>query len=441
MSNSINVRAQAARCITAVIGEGESLTTALELSRSVVAPRDVGLLYEMSFGVMRHYYQLYHLARLLLSKNLKPRDKDILALIMVGLYQLIHMRIPNHAALNETVSGTKNLSKPWARGLVNALLRRYLRESEDLLTKLKSKADVVAEMPEWLARRLKKAWPDDWQSIQQASQSHPPMTLRVNRAQLDRAAYVALLDEHDIPVNVIDSTPAGVALVSAVNVDKLPGFDEGKVSVQDAAAQLACELLAPVDGDRVLDACAAPGGKTAALLEYAAAHNEQAKVVAWDNSEQRLQRLKDGLSRLGHEAEVACVDVSDAKAVSAHGEFERILLDAPCSATGVIRRHPDIKLLRRETDIVPLVKTQAAMLDALWAVLKPGGYLLYATCSILPDENTLQIESFLSRQADASEVMIKTNWGQAQGVGRQILPGQQGMDGFYYALLEKRNIS
>ena len=437
MSNSVNVRAQAARCITAVIGEGESLTTALELSRSVVAQRDIGLLYEISFGVMRHYYQLYSLARLLLSKNLKPRDKDILALILVGLYQLIYMRIPNHAALNETVSGTKSLSKPWARGLVNALLRRYLRESEDLLTKVKSKSEVESEMPEWLSQRLKKAWPEGWEQIRQASQSHPPMSLRVNRAQLDRDAYLTLLNEEEIPAELIDATPAGLQLASAVNVDKLPGFEEGKVSVQDAAAQLACELLAPADGDRILDACAAPGGKTAALIEYAAAKGTKVNVLAWDNSQQRLQRLSDGLARLGHQAEVTCVDVSDAKAVSEQGEFERILLDAPCSATGVIRRHPDIKLLRRESDIVSLVKTQAAMLDALWAVLKPGGCLLYATCSILPDENTLQIQSFLTRQSDASEVVIKASWGAEQQIGRQILPGQQGMDGFYYALLEK----
>ena len=438
MGKAVNVRAQAARCITAVIGEGESLTTALELSRSVVAPRDIGLLYEISFGVMRHYYQLYHLARLLLSKNLKPRDKDVLALILVGLYQLIYLRIPNHAALNETVSGTRSLSKPWARGLVNALLRRYLRESEDLLSKVETKSEVDAEMPEWLSQRLKKAWPENWSEIKQASQSHPPMSLRVNRALLDRTAYLEMLKAADIAAEVIESTPAGLQLATAVNVDQLPDFENGKVSVQDAAAQLACELLAPVDADRILDACAAPGGKTAALLEYAAAHSNKCHVVAWDNSEQRLQRLTDGLARLGHLAEVVSVDVSDAKAVSQHGEFERILLDAPCSATGVIRRHPDIKLLRRETDIASLVKTQSAMLDALWPILKPGGHLLYATCSVLPDENTQQIQSFLARHEDASEVVIDANWGLAQKAGRQILPGQLDMDGFYYALLEKR---
>jgi len=437
VSNGVNVRAQAARCITAVIGEGESLTTALELSRSVVAPRDIGLLYEMSFGVMRHYYQLYALARLLLSKNLKPRDKDILALILVGLYQLIYMRIPNHAALNETVSGTKALTKPWARGLVNALLRRYLRESEDLLQKVSKNPGVVAEMPTWLAQRLEKAWPEHWSQIREASQAHPPMSLRVNRACGDREQYLELLNAAELPAKPIESTPAGLQLVSAVNVEKLPGFEQGKVSVQDGAAQLASELLGPAAGDRVLDACAAPGGKTAALLEYAAAKGDMLDIVAWDNSEQRLQRLRDGLSRLSLQAEVACVDVSDASEMEGIAAFDRILLDAPCSATGVIRRHPDIKLLRRETDIASLVKTQATMLDVLWQVLKPGGRLLYATCSILPDENVQQIQSFLSRQADASEIVMGENWGMTQKHGRQILPGQQGMDGFYYALLEK----
>ena len=437
MSGGVNVRAQAARCITAVIGEGESLTTALELSRSVVAPRDVGLLYEMSFGVMRHYYQLYALARLLLSKKLKPRDKDILALILVGLYQLIYMRIPNHAALNETVSGTKSLSKQWARGLVNALLRRYLRESEDLLLKVKNKPEVVSEMPEWLAQRVKNAWPDDWPQICEESQSHPPMSLRVNRIRGDRDAYLAELKSEELSAEPIESTPAGLQLEQPVNVDKLPGFEQGKVSVQDAAAQLASELLAPAAGDRVLDACAAPGGKTAAILEYAGAKGDKLDVVAWDNSEQRLQRLSDGLARLSLEADIACVDVSDASRMKGVAAFDRILLDAPCSATGVIRRHPDIKLLRRETDIVSLVKTQAKMLDVLWSILKPGGRLLYATCSILPDENVQQISSFLARQAGAREVIIEASWGMLQKHGRQILPGQQGMDGFYYALLEK----
>ena len=438
MSNGVNVRAQAARCITAVIGEGESLTTALELSRSVVAPRDIGLLYEMSFGVMRHYYQLYALARSLLSKNLKSRDKDVLALILVGLYQLIYMRIPNHAALNETVSGTKSLSKPWARGLVNALLRRYLRESEDLLQKIKAKPEVDAEMPIWLAERLKQAWPEYWSQIREASQSHPPMSLRVNRACGDRDNYLELLKKEELSAELIESTPAGLQLASPVNVDKLPGFEQGKVSVQDAAAQLASELLSPVAGERVLDACAAPGGKTAALLEYAAAKGNAVELVAWDNSEQRLERLSDGLARLSLQAEVACVDVSDASEMKGVAAFDRILLDAPCSATGVIRRHPDIKLLRRETDIASLVKTQAKMLDVLWPLLKSGGRLLYATCSILPDENTLQIASFLSRQADAREITIDAHWGMVQKHGRQILPGQQGMDGFYYALLEKQ---
>lgn len=437
MTQVVNVRAQAARCITAVIGEGESLTTALELSRSVVAPRDVGLLYEMSFGVLRHFYQLTYLTDQLLSKKLKPRDKDILALILVGLYQLVYMRIPNHAALNETVAATRSLSKQWARGLVNAILRRYLRESKDLLQKAAGVAFVRSEMPEWLAQRLQDAWPEYWPLLCEASQSHPPMSLRVNRARLDRASYAQQLAAVEIASEVIPATPAGLELCQPVAVEKLPGFEAGDVSVQDAAAQLACELLAPANADRVLDACAAPGGKTAALLEYAAAQQRKIDLSAWDNSEQRLQRLRDGLQRLGHQATVRCVDVSDAEAVSKAGRFDCILLDAPCSATGVIRRHPDIKLLRRESDIVNLVKTQSLMLASLWAILEPGGRLLYATCSILPDENVQQVTRFLQQHDDAKEIPIHADWGEAQTVGRQILPGQQGMDGFYYALLHK----
>jgi len=439
MARTVNVRAQAARCVTAVLARGESLTQVLESARTAVAPRDIGLLSEICFGVMRHYYRLDALSRQLLTKRLKPRDRDVHALILVGLYQLIYMRVPNHAALNETVQATRDMSKQWARGLVNAILRNYLRDSERLLKEVEKQSQVSCELPDWLSARLKKAWPDDYTAICEASQVHPPMSLRVNLVQTGRDDYITELAQAEIEASAIAGTEAGVQLSSAVNVEALPGFADGRVSVQDAAAQLASSLLDAHGGHRVLDACAAPGGKTAAILERALAQSNSVDVVALDNNELRLQRVQDNLHRLGLEADVMCADAMDPDSFADSPLFDRILLDAPCSATGVIRRHPDIKLLRRDSDIAELVATQSAMLDTLWDRLKPGGQLLYATCSILPDENSAQIHAFLSRHDDAAEQALALDVGRAQSRGGvQILPGEQGMDGFFYALLVKK---
>ena len=439
MPKVVNVRTQAARCIAAVLAKGESLTNALESVRADVQPRDVGLLYEMCFGVVRHYYRLDTLAGKLLSKKLKPRDRDVHALLLVGLYQLIYMRVPNHAALNETVQGTRALSKQWARGLVNAILRNYLRDSDRLLTEVDQLLQVEHELPGWLSARLKKAWPDSFKAICAASQSHPPMSLRINLAKTGRDAYVAELAEVDIDASVIAGTEAGVQLEAAVNVEVLPGFEDGRVSVQDAAAQLASQLLDVCEGDRVLDACAAPGGKTAAILERAQSQAKNIQVVALDNNEQRLDRVQDNLQRLGLTAELMCGDATDSDSFADDEQFDRILLDAPCSATGVIRRHPDIKLLRRDSDIAALVKTQAKMLDVLWSRLRPGGQLLYATCSILPDENSEQISAFLNRHTDAQQQPLEMAVGASQPQGGvQIMPGEKDMDGFFYALLTKK---
>jgi len=440
MGKAINVRTQAARCIAAVLGKGESLTNALESVRDKVNPRDTGLLYEMCFGVMRHYYRLDALTGKLLSKRLKPRDRDVYALILVGLYQLNYMRVPNHAALNETVQGTRDLSKQWARGLVNAILRNYLRDSERLLNEVGALPQVEHELPDWLSARLKKAWSESFTTICTTSQSHPPMSLRVNLGKTGRDDYLCELEKAEIDASAIDGTEAGIQLESAVNVETLPGFAGGAVSVQDAAAQLASQLLDADEGERVLDACAAPGGKTAAILERAKAQEKNIQVVALDNNEQRLERVDENLQRLGLTAELMCADATDPASFADSELFDRILLDAPCSATGVIRRHPDIKLLRRDSDIALLVAIQAKMLDILWERLRPGGKLLYATCSILPDENSDQVSAFLKRHTDAEQQELDLPAGVSQPHGGvQIMPGEKDMDGFFYALLSKRS--
>lgn len=434
---SNNTRAEAARILARVIEDGQSLTAVLEryLDTGGSDDRDAGLLRELCYGVLRHVFSLSALTDLLLSKPLKAKDADVRCLIMVGLYQLIHLRVPDHAAINETVAATRTLKKPWAKGLINALLRRYQRESESLLQKLTD--DQRHEHPAWLLHRLRADWPEDWQAIIAANNARAPMTLRVNRARCDREAYLAALQAEDIDAEPVEDVDEALQLLSPLPVEALPGFTEGRVSVQDAAAQLAAGLLAAEPGQRILDACAAPGGKTAHILEGIAAQGGEADLLAIDNDERRMARVAETLDRLELSAELRVADAADVETWFEGEAFDRILLDAPCSATGVIRRHPDIKVLRRESDIATLVATQARLLDQLWSLLKPGGRMVYATCSVLHAENVAQMEAFLSRQTDAKEQPFMANWGHRQTIGRQILPGEADKDGFYYAVLEK----
>lgn len=432
-----NTRAEAARVLARVIEDGQSLTAVLQqrLEEEEDAGRDAGLLRELCYGVLRHVFSLSALTDALLSKPLRAKDADVRCLIMVGLYQLIHLRVPDHASINETVAATQTLKKPWAKNLINALLRRYQRESVHLLGHLT--AVQRYEHPEWLLARLQADWPEAWQAIVAANNARAPMTLRVNLAQGDREAYLAALQAEAIDAGPVAAVDTAVQLAAAMPVDALPGFAVGRVSVQDAAAQLAAGLLGAEPGQWVLDACAAPGGKTAHILEGLAARGGAAELVALDSDARRMGRVAETLDRLALSADLRVADAADLAAWSEGERFDRILLDAPCSGTGVIRRHPDIKLLRRESDIKTLVATQAGLLDRLWSVLKPGGRLVYATCSILRAENTAQIEAFLARQADAQEQPLAADWGRPQAAGRQILPGEADMDGFYYAVLEK----
>jgi len=293
------------------------------------------------------------------------------------------------------------------------------------------------EHPEWLLARLQADWPEAWQEIVAANNARAPMTLRVNLAQGDREAYLAVLQTEGIDAGPVAAVDTAVQLADAMPVDGLPGSAAGGVSVQDAAAQLAAGLLGAEPGQWILDARAAQGGKTAHILEGLTAQGGTAELVALDSDARRMGRVAETLDRLALSADLRVADAADLAAWSEGESFDRILLDAPCSGTGVIRRHPDIKLLRRESDIGTLVTTQARLLDRLWSVLKPGGRLVYATCSVLRAENTAQIEAFLARQADAQEQPLAADWGRPQTAGRQILPGEADMDGFYYAVLEK----
>ena len=430
----MKTRAIAARALQRVTYQGESLTEVFQhATLQNLSVRDQAWVRHVCFGAVRWHGRLGAILRELLDKPIKASDKDIECLLRLGLYQIIYQRTPDHAAVSETVEASRALKKAWAGSLVNGVLRRFLREQATVLAKVDQIESAQYSFPTWLADQIKHAWPQDWQAIMQASNEHPPLSLRVNGLLATREQYLERLKQQQIQAEPIASTELGIHLPEALAVTELPDFAQGSVSVQDAAAQQAAVLLAPQATMRVLDACAAPGGKTCHLLE----RYPQIELVALDNSAKRIKQVYENLTRLNLAATVKVADAVDLAAWWDGQTFERILLDAPCSATGVIRRHPDIKLLRKKTDIATLQQQQATLLQALWQVLKQGGLLLYATCSILPEENNLQIEQFLKTQPDARAKAIKATWGRELSVGRQILPGEQGMDGFYYALLEK----
>jgi len=428
-----NPRAVAARLLQQ-LAAGRSLSTLLDEGMSDVAPRDVALVKAICFGTARWWLQLQWLANTLLARPLKPRDSDILALILTGLYQLGYMRVAAHAAIDETVEAARALHKPWAAGLINALLRRFQREQEELQQRLLQDPEARHAHPQWLLDRLRRAWPEQWEAIVHAANQQAPMALRVNLGRISRRDYFSQLREAGIAARPARWTGSGVLLDKPLEVSRLPGFSDGLVSVQDCGAQLAAGLLDVQAGDRVLDACAAPGGKTGHLLEQAPA---DVMLTAVDIEPRRLRRIGENLDRLGLQAQVVQGDAAQPAGEWASSRYQRILLDVPCSATGVIRRHPDIKLLRKVDDIASLSTLQEKMLDSIWPLLARGGHLLYATCSLLPEENELQLRRFLARQTDARELKIEADWGHAREIGRQTLPGEDAMDGFYYACLEK----
>lgn len=426
-----NVRARAAVIISQLLVQRGSLSTLLTRSPD---DKDFALLQELCFGTCRWYYQLDAVLKQLLTRPLKAKDADIHALLLTGLYQLQHMDIAAYAIINETVSATRALGKDWARSLVNAVMRNYQRRHEELLPKARASDAGRFAHPQWLVERLRKAWPDAWQRVLEANNLRPPMTLRINQRQTTRDDYLERLQQAGI-----DATPGPLAdtaiyLSEPCLVERLPGFTEGMVSVQDEASQLVPGLLQLHSGMRVLDACAAPGGKSCHILE---SERSLSSLVALDNNERRLQRMQQNLDRLQLNARMITAEAQDTDSWWDGEPFDRILLDAPCSATGIIRRHPDIKVLRRPADVQQLRGIQLQMLQSLWRCLKPGGILLYSTCSVLPEENHQIIEAFLSSQADAKDQEISAQWGVECPRGRQLLPDPSGNDGFYFALLRK----
>jgi len=430
----LDVRVAAVRVMAQMHDGGGSLTKLLPAAQLEVADNDKALLQLLCFGMARWSGQLSGVVDGLLAKPLKRKDADIYLLMQLGVFQLAYTRVAPHAAVDNTVAAVKKMGKPWAKGLVNAVLRNYQRQSDTLIAGLDESASL--SHPQWLLDTFKQDWPEHWQAIVEQGNQQAPMTLRVNLDQNSRDAYLEKLAAADIEAAAINGIESAITLQSPVPVLSLPGFDVGSVSVQDAAPQLSAYLLGEGSDQRLLDACSAPGGKTAHALE----HGQWRKVIALDQDPARLTRVGETLNRLklSDRCAMHCADAIDTDKWWDGEKFDAILLDAPCSGTGVIRRHPDIKLLRRATDIDQLVQTQRALLCSLWETLAPGGKLLYATCSILKAENEEQIKWFVEERADASLVEFNLPFGMSRAkAGYQILPGEQGMDGFFYGLLVK----
>jgi 16S rRNA (cytosine967-C5)-methyltransferase len=430
----MNPRLAAARALASVLAGKASLGSSLPPLLDKVDPRDRSLAQDLAFGTARWQPRLALLTDKLLQKPFKAADRDVEALLLIGLYQLFHTRIPAHAAIGETVACVDKLKKPSLKGLLNAVLRNAQRDGEAIFASLDRDPVLHTAHPRWLQKALKAHWPEHWQAICAANNAHPPLTLRVNRRQGSRDQYLEELAAAGIQARACPFSEDGISLAEACDVTSLPGFAEGRLSVQDEAAQLAAGLLELAPGQRVLDACCAPGGKTCHLLER---EPQLAEVLALDLEPKRLARVQDNLNRLGLAAQLIAADARATDAWWDGQPFQRILLDAPCSATGVIRRHPDIKLTRQPEDITALARLQGEMLDALWPTLAPGGVLLYATCSTLPTENSETIAAFLARTADARELPIAGDFGISQPHGRQLLAQIDGHDGFYYAKLIK----
>jgi 16S rRNA (cytosine967-C5)-methyltransferase len=430
------VRAAAARVDARVVAAGVAVEAALEAEIDArrhagrgLSERDEALLRALVYTAARWHHRLQWQLGRLVTHARTLADPPLAAVLRIGLTQLQWLRTPEHAAVATTVDAARAVGRARASGLANAVLRRFLREREALEEALAADEEALYSHPAWLIARLRADWPGRWREILEANNAPPPLWLRVNARSAAVDAYLAELDAAGIPAQRSARAPSALLLAEPRPMSSLPGFAEGRVSVQDAAAQLAPGFLDLREGQRVLDACAAPGGKTAHLLESCPG---LASLTALDRDAERLERVHANLARLGLAATLCHADATQPEHWWDGRAFDRILLDAPCSALGVIRRHPDIKILRREGDLANVVGLQARLLDALWPLLAPGGRLLYATCTVLDAENGAQMRAFVARTPDARLTEHRDN-------PLQILPGEANMDGFYYASLDKRS--
>jgi len=435
MSDGAQVRAEAARAIASVRFDGRSLKAALPAARDALAdPRDRALCEAIAFAALRYLprYEFW-LARLL-QKPLNKSAQKIHALLLAGLAQLHALELADYAAISASVDAARTLGQPHLAGLVNAVLRRFLRERPALEAAATKDPQAASAHPRWLLDMLRRDWPGQLDAICEQGNREAPLWLRVNLRRISREAYAKTLQQHGIQSEASDISPSALRLPEPVSPMSLPGWDDGLISVQDLSAQLAAPLLDLRANQRVLDIGAAPGGKTAHILETAP---ELSELVALDIDPSRQKRTAQTLQRLGLKATLATGDGAAPEHWWDGHTFDRILLDAPCSATGVIRRQPDIKLHRRASDIDALIATQSKLLDAAWPLLREGGRLVYATCSVLRGENERQLDAFLARTSNARALPLPSWLGRPSGVGAQRFAGDDGGDGFFYTALEK----
>lgn len=425
-----------------------SLTAAVEVLHPVIykgARLDHGLariadgpgkplVQQLCYGVLRCHHYLEEILQLLIQKPLPAKHKDIKLLLMLGVFQIRELNVPDHAAVNQTVSAADLFKKSWAKGLINATLRNYIRNRPKLESNLGPEGRF--SHPAWLIEEFEQHYGAEFEAILAANNTKAPMTLRVNLSKTSRADYIQLLEQENMPAECCAYAETGVVLSQAVTVNRLPMFKEGWVSVQDESSQLVIPLLELASGQKVLDACAAPGGKTCHILESC---NNLAQVVAVEMDSRRTVKLESNLNRLGLNCDLLIEDLRnlDFQRLGGETQFDRILLDAPCSATGTIRRHPDIKIRRKKIDIDRFSSQQLELLHIVWEALAPGGILVYTTCSILPQENEQVIHSFLQSVADAEIQLIPGDWGLDRKCGKILLPTVGGHDGFFYSKLRK----
>ncbi|MGD2054147.1 MAG: 16S rRNA (cytosine(967)-C(5))-methyltransferase RsmB [Gammaproteobacteria bacterium] len=429
-----SARIAAVTVLDAVLVRGRSLaTTRALLADGLEDRRERSLAMELVNGVLRWRFRLEAILAQLLNKPLRKKDQDVQLVLLIALYELVELSTPDYAVVNEAVAQTRHLRKQWASAVVNGVLRGFIRDRHNLLARVDEHEVARFSHPQWFIELLRQDWPQQADQILEANNQRPPMWLRVNRARISADDYLELLRAQQLSATRHPVVETALMLDKPVDVGVLPGFSDGLVSVQDVAAQLAARLLAAEDGEHVLDLCAAPGGKTCHVLE----HSTGIQMTAVEIEPLRMQSLQQNLDRLGLQARLVVGDATEPQSWW-HGElFDRILLDAPCSASGVIRRHPDIKSLRQPGDLAALTDIQQNILQQAWGMLKPGGVLLYVTCSVLKQENQQQIERLLSA-VDAEEIALEESWGIECRHGRQLFPGDLGGDGFYYARLKKR---
>lgn len=431
MVNQTDPRLSATRHLFAVIEHKRTLDQALTTDTQP-------LVRELVSGTLRYYFSLTARVEAHLRKPLRSKDLDVHLLLLIGAYQLIHTRIPKHAAVSETVACAKKLKKPWARGLVNAVLRAISVETDLAATISDPATPAELDHPAWFIEHIRRALPNHWQAILQANNTRAPMSIRINQRKISPATYREKLRDEKITAELRYSAQAEtLTLDSPISQRTLPGYEEGEVAVQDASAQLACSLINKPSGPtRVLDACAAPGGKAFHLLETF----PEIDMLLLDNAAKRVENLRREASRLGHD-EICRIEHADATDLEWWDQqpFDLILIDAPCSGSGTVRRHPDIKLLREPADLIELVERQLCLLMNLWQTLIPGGTLLYSTCSLFHEENDAVINRFIDAHRDAKIVTLRMPEGVSMTHGWQTLPSAGGGDGFYYAKLTKHN--